>query len=249
MLMSRKNMIHKGALITLVIFSLLLSCSNPAAADSAELPAASSTASTVAAAKTTAAAAHTAAAITATVTLKAVEQYDPAIAVSHTNIFVHNTTTDAEVAGMLDSTGQVTFNQLPAGTYNIKLMDSYGNYILAKTSFTIATSDDSTILIQAAISRLTINYQNLAETSLAAPSFTIAANTAKTFSLTPLPAETAMTKAAGFIANGVSCGVFVTSRNGLPHQAFITIPFKSSEFCIWIDDADHYLRIFSAHST
>ena len=150
-------MIHKGALITLVIFSLLLSCSNPAAADSAELPAASSTASTVAAAKTTAAAAHTAAAITATVTLKAVEQYDPAIAVSHTNIFVHNTTTDAEVAGMLDSTGQVTFNQLPAGTYNIKLMDSYGNYILAKTSFTIATSDDSTILIQAAISRLTIN--------------------------------------------------------------------------------------------
>ena len=78
---------------------------------------------------------------------------------------------------------------------------------------------------------------------------TIMPEASKTFSLTPLPAETAMTKAAGFIANGVSCGVFVTSRNGLPQQAFITIPFKSSEFCIWIDDADHYLRIFSAHST
>ena len=35
----------------------------------------------------------------------------------------------------------------------------------------------------------------------------------------------------------------------MPEEPFITIPFKSSEFCIWIDDADQYLRIFSAHST
>ena len=190
--------------------------------------------------------AHTETAIKAAVTLKAVEQYDPAIAISNTNILVHNTATDAEVSGTLDTNGQITLSQLPAGTYNIKLMDSYGDYVLAKTSFSITTGDDSTILVQAAISRLTIHYHNLSEKVSTAPSMTIAANTSKVFSLTQLPAGAAVTTPAGFIANGASCGVFAASRSGLPQQEFLTVPFKSSEFCIQINDADHYLRIFAA---
>ena len=258
MLLSRNNTIHKGTLLVPVIFTLLLLCSHPTAADAVStvsepidtLPAAA--ASTTATAETpaeTSVAAHAEAAVTATVTLKAVEQYDPAIAVSNMDIFVHNTMTDAEVSGTLDSSGQVTFHQLPAGTYNIKLLDSYGDYSLAKTSFAITTSKDSTILIQAAVSRLTINYRNLSETNPTTPSFTIAANTSKPFSLSPLASGASVKKTVGFIANGASCGVFSASRQGLPQQEFFTVPFKSSEFCIWIDDADHYLRIFSAHST
>jgi|GEM_PF-6812702 len=241
----------------LVILFLLL-CHFPAAANAANIATTSditSSSPAAAASDTDTAAevpagnsspAHTETAIKAAVTLKAVEQYDPAIAISNTNILVHNTATDAEVSGTLDTNGQITLSQLPAGTYNIKLMDSYGDYVLAKTSFTITTGDDSTILVQAAISRLTIHYHNLSEKLSTAPSMTIAANTSKVFSLTQLPAGAAVTTPAGFIANGASCGVFAASRSGLPQQECLTVPFKSSEFCIQINDADHYLRIFAA---
>ncbi len=210
-------------------------------ADSSTTATAENTIST--AATSAAAAATSTTAANKTVNLHIVSAYNRGMAIKGLDVSFENMDDGEEFSGTTDDQGNISLTDMSAGTYNVHVTDTYGNYTAGESSFSVSPDQTVPVNVPVPVAKIQVIYQNSSQKSYQEPSYTVSGVLEKTYKLSALAAGTNVTDEAGYIVNGASCLVTARSEVGIMAQHYFMIPMHSSKFYVRIHDRNRVVFI------